>query len=77
MRWMLVVVALLIGACDDECSPGAERCRGDRAELCSSGGEWKLYADCGTVMGGGPWACCATDAGVNCYSVDECGGGDQ
>jgi hypothetical protein len=73
-----VLVALLLGACDDACTQGAERCRGDRVELCSSGGEWKLYADCGEVEGGdSPWACCETDAGVNCAPAAECAGGDQ
>lgn len=75
--WIGCVLALLFGACDDACEQGEERCNGDRAELCSSGGEWALVADCGEVEGGdGPWACCVTDAGVNCAPAAECGGGD-
>ena len=77
MRWIWLVAVLLM-ACDDECAQGQERCRGTRVELCSSGGTWELYADCADVQGGAePWACCATDAGLNCAPESACAEGDQ
>jgi hypothetical protein len=68
---VLVVLAFLLGACE-ECAQNETRCSGDRAEMCSSGGEWELIADCSEIEGAA-FACCADPAGgYNCMLTTEC-----
>ena len=69
---ILTMLVLLLVGCGDECSENATRCSGDSAEMCSSGGEWELIADCSEIDGA-EFACCADPAGgYNCMLAEEC-----
>ena len=69
---ILTMLVLLLVGCGDECSENATRCSGDSAEMCSSGGEWELIADCAAIEGAA-FACCADPAGgYNCMLAEEC-----
>ena len=68
----IIVMAYVISGCDDGCAQNETRCRGDRAEMCSSGGDWTLLADCSEIEGAA-FACCADPAGgYNCMLAEEC-----
>jgi len=84
MRWPvtiigtlgIVVILLIVGftllGCHDGCDKNATRCNGDSAEMCSSGGDWTLIADCSEIEGAA-FECCADPAGgYNCMLTTEC-----
>lgn len=67
----ILVVASVLSGCE-ECAQNETRCRGDRAEMCSSGGDWTLLADCAEIEGAA-FACCADPAGgYSCLLATEC-----
>ena len=68
-----ILSMLIFGACEDECEALDTRCKGDTAQICSSGGDWVVFADCTDIEGGGDWVCCLDWAGdYTCNLVDEC-----
>lgn len=77
--WCLLVAVLLpLSACEDECEMNDTRCRGEVSQICSSGGEWEVFADCSEIEGGGDWTCCedGITGDSTCLPVGECGGGE-
>lgn len=69
---ILAMLVLLLVGCDDGCEKNATRCNGDRAEMCSSGGEWELIADCSEIEGAAFLCCADPVGGYNCMLAEEC-----
>lgn len=80
LSWcLLFAVFLFLPACEDECEMNDTRCRGEVAQICSSGGEWELFADCSEIEGGEiDWTCCEdeTTGDMTCLPAEECAGGE-
>jgi hypothetical protein len=76
MKWfLLVVLALVLSGCPDNCDKGETRCSGNIVEICDSSHDWEQMMDCDDIQGGGPWECCADpiEGGFNCLNPPECG----
>lgn len=70
---ILVIAALNLCGCTDDCTPGEQRCHENAVELCTTDAIWEVEDDCSELVtfdlkvGG---ECCMDELGVECR--EEC-----
>ncbi len=55
MKILILVMAVILLGCNEECETDTTRCDGNQAQVCNSKGDWETMDDCTAVSEGTPF----------------------